>query len=130
MASSFRKTHKFRRYTGGHYDSNGEWNPGSWEEMTILASVQPLGINEATLLRPEGASNLNAVKIYSDMPLHTDKQELEDGTSLVEADKLIWRGKLWKVVTCEAWQNDVINHYRMVAWEVGPYADIDEEVSS
>ena len=121
--SSFRKPQKVRRYTGGYWDDNGEWNAGTYEEITISASVQPLNTQEVaqyTDMMPSGGVNFSAVKIYSNTPLFTDKQALPDGTLLQEADVLVWRNRLWKVVNREDWQSDVINHYRMVAWEIEP----------
>lgn len=123
--SSFRKKQTVRRYTGGFWDDNGEWNVGSYEIINIMASVQPLNGNEMsqyTNMLPDGAVSFSAVKIYSNEPLYTDKQALPDGTPLQEADVLEWRGRLWKVINREDWQSDVINHFRMVAWEVEPDA--------
>ena len=138
MLSSFRKQQTFRRYSGGYYDDNGEWNDGSFEESTFLASVQPLNQSEMSQYvdrMPQGGVVFSAVKIYSDTPLRTEKQELRDGTPFQEADQLVWRGRLWKVIQCEEWQSDVINHYRMVAWEIEPEevdqdADNDQEIPS
>lgn len=118
MISSFRKKQTVRRYSGGHYDDNGEWQKGSYEEISIMASVQPLDQNEQQL--PEGSTAFNAVKIYSNTPLKTDKQALKDGSFLKEGDVLVWRNRLWKIVQCADWQSDVINHFKMIAWEVEP----------
>jgi hypothetical protein len=71
---------------------------------------------------PEGATNYNAVKIYSNTALQVEKQE-QDGNAGQEADVLLWRGKRYKVVNCEEWQSNVISHFRMVAWEVGAYGE-------
>lgn len=128
--SSFRKSQTVRRYTGGFWDDNGEWNAGTYEEITISASVQPLNTQEVaqyTDMMPSGGVNFSAVKIYSNTPLFTDKQALPDGTLLQEADVLVWRDRLWKVVNREDWQSDVINHYRMVAWEIEPGAITEPE---
>lgn len=140
MISSFRKKQTVRRYSGGFYDDNGEWQKGSYEEISIMASVQPLNQNEQQQYvdrMPEGGALYSAVKIYSDTPLLTAKQAQKDGTQLQEADVLVWRGRLWQVIQCEEWQSNVINHFRMVAWEIEPDkpkegkhdAIIDEEIS-
>lgn len=121
--SNFWKSQTVHRYSGGYWDSNGEWNAGSYEEMTIMASVQPLNVQETQQnvdMMPEGGVEYSAVKIYSNTPLYTDKQALPDGTPLQEADVLVWGGRIWKVVNREDWQSGVISHYRMVAWEINP----------
>lgn len=132
--SSFRKPQQILRVSGGHYDEEGMWQPGETvEEFSILASVQPMNLNETqqySQLKPEGATSLKAVKIYSTEPLRAALQERADGTPGVEADILLWRGRRWKVVFCAEWQSDVINHYKMVAWEVEPSADSDAEISA
>lgn len=121
--SSFRSQQTYRRYSGGYWDNNGEWNEGGYEELTFMASVQPLNSQETAQyveMMPDGGVNFSAVKIYSNTPLRVEKQALKDGTPLQEADVLVWRGRLWKVIQCEDWQSNVINHFRMVAWEVEP----------
>lgn len=131
--SSFRKAQTVRRYSGGYWDDNGEWNDGTYEEVTIMASVQPLNVEELAQyakLQPQGTSQFSAVKIYSNTLLGTAKQELPDGTILQEADILLWRGKEWKIVMPEEWQSGVIDHFRMIAWEVEPDAAGSEEISS
>ena len=130
--SSFRKPCTVLRTAGGHYDDDGMWVPGTSEEFQVWASVQPMNEQEVaqyTHLRPEGASQFSAVKIYSSTALQEETQELPDGTPALEADVLLWRGRRWKVVLCADWQNDVINHFKMIAWEVEPDAATDPEVS-
>lgn len=132
MLSSFRRKQTVLRVTGGDYDNDGMWHPGAEEEFSIMASVQPLNQNEKAQYsdqRPAGASNFNAVKIYSDTPLRCKRQALPDGTPMQEADILLWQGRRWQVAQVESWQSGVINHYRMVAWEVEPCETSNEEVS-
>jgi len=128
--SSFRKPQTVKRYSGGYWDDDGEWNDGTFEEITIVASVQPLNVEELkqySSVRPAGASQYSAVKIYSNTLLNVEKK-LPDGT-LQEADVLVWRGREWKVAMLEEWQSDVINHFRMIAWEVDPSVESNTEVS-
>jgi hypothetical protein len=99
------------------------WHDGTSEEMTISASVQPLNADERSqysTLAPEGATEFRAVKIYSNTALRPAKQALPDGTGTEEADIVLWRGRQYKVVLCEEWQSNVINHFRMIAWEIQP----------
>lgn len=133
---SFRKKVTVLRTSGGYYDNDGMWHDGTSEEITIFASVQPLNYDEKaqySTLAPEGATEYRAVKLYSNVALNPAKQEL-NGSTMQEADVVLWRGRQYKVVLCEDWQSDVINHYHMVAWEIEPKEvesdeDNDTEVS-
>ena len=133
---SFRKKITVLRTIGGYFDNDGMWNDGTSEEITIFASVQPLNYDEKaqySTLAPEGATEYSAVKLYSNVALKPAKQAL-DGSTMQEADVVLWRGRQYKVVLCEDWQSDVINHYHMVAWEIEPKEvepdeDNDTEVS-
>lgn len=129
--SSFRQKLTVLRANGGHYDNDGMWQDGSSEELTVYASVQPLNADERSqysTLAPEGAAEYRAVKLYSNVPLKPAKQS-EDGAELSDADIVLWRGRKWRIVLCEDWQSNVINHYHMVAWEVQTYAADDTQVS-
>ena len=122
---SFRTKQTVERVTGGYYDDNGMWHDGEAETIEIIASVQPLNSDERAQyveMLPEGATNYNAVKIYSNTALQVEKQE-QDGNAGQEADILCWRGKKYKIVNCEEWQSNVISHFRMVGWEVGAYGE-------
>lgn len=118
--SSFRKTLTVRRYSSGFYDSDGYWHDGFAHEIQIAASVQPLAAGEAshyTNVQPQGAFTSLMVALYSDEPFLTEKQG-SDADAMQEADVVLWQGRRMKVVHCEPWQNDVINHYRSIAQEI------------
>lgn len=122
---SFRSKQTVERTTGGYIDDDGMWNDGQAETFEIIASVQPLNADEKAQyveMRPEGATNYNAVKIYSNTALQVQKQAQGDIAGQ-EADILLWRGKRYKIINCEEWQSNVISHFRMVGWEVGAYGD-------
>lgn len=129
---SFRTKQTVERITGGYFDDDGMWNTGTAETFEIMASIQPLNGDERaqyTNMLPEGATQYSAIKIYSNTQLQVEAQE-QDGNNGTEADIVLWRNKRYKVVFCEEWQSNVISHFRMIAWEVGAYADSDSEVSS
>ena len=120
MSSSFRKPLTVFRYSGGYYDSDGYWQDGTVEEITIAASVQPLSVGEVknyTNVLPQGAFTFLMVALYSDEPFLPEKQGSES-TAMQKADIVLWRGRRMKIIRCEPWQNDVINHYRSVAQEI------------
>lgn len=118
--SSFRKPLTVLRYSGGYYDTDGYWQEGKAEEITIAASVQPLAAGEAshyTNVQPQGAFTSLMVALYSDEPFVPEKQG-STTDAMQEADIVLWQGRQMKVVHCEPWQNDVINHYRSIAQEI------------
>ena len=118
--SSFRKPLTVLRTTGGYFDDDGYWHDGMTGEITISASVQPLESQAQryyTQMLGEGAFTSLMVALYSDEPLLPEKQA--DGQRpMQEGDIVLWRDRRMKVIQCEPWQNDVINHYRSVAQEI------------
>lgn len=113
-----------------HHKADGTWQDGMWVEGedttdTIIASVQPIGSND--LISPElaGESINNTIKLYSDTPLQTSRQ----GTNQ-NADTVEHMGRLYKVISCAAYQSGIIPHYKMIAREVGAVetaGDTDDE---
>lgn len=126
--SSFRKPLTVLRTSGGYYDTDGYWHDGDVNEITISVSVQPMTAGEAkNYTRPEseGAFTSLLVALYSDVPFLPEKQA-HGGRPAQEADIVFWLGRRLKIIQCEPWQNDVINHYRSVAQEID---EREEEVS-
>ena len=126
--SSFRKPLTVLRYSGGYYDNDGYWNGGTAEEIKISASVQPLSVGEVknyTNVQPQGAFTSLMVALYSDVPFLPEKQASATDV-MQEADIVLWRGKRMKIIRCEPWQNDVINHYRSVAQEIEEREEEDD----
>ena len=120
MGSSFRKPVTVLRHTEGYYDEDGYWRDGEPQELTILASVQPMSAGASahyTQMLGEGAFTSLLVELYSDEPFLFHKQGTE-GRPTQEADVVLWQGRRMKIIQCEPWQNDVIPHYHSVAQEI------------
>ncbi len=120
MGSSFRKPLTVLRMSGGKYDDDGYWQDGTTEEITIRASVQPMSVGAAaryTQMLGEGAFTSLIVDLYSDEPFLPEKQGSSERATQ-EADIVLWQGRRLKIIQCEPWLNDVINHYHSVAQEV------------
>ena len=101
------------------HKADGTWQDGMWVDGedttdTIIASVQPIGSNDLISPEIDGESINNTIKLYSDTPLQTSRQ----GTSQ-NADTVEYMGRLYKVISCAAYQSGIIPHYKMIAREVG-----------
>lgn len=117
---SFRWKQKVLRATGGGIDEDGMVVDPSYNEITIMATVQPLNTHEQsqyTKANPNGEFTANIVKIYSDEPLIPSKQATEQNGNKW-ADIVPWDDKYYKVISCNAYQAKVISHYKSVAQEV------------
>lgn len=111
--SSFRKALQVYRYGNkAVLGEDGRFALPEPEEITVMASVQPLKATEMEAL-PEGRRGARAVKVYTDIELFMPDQIIGQ-----QADKFVWLGKTYEVVGCDAYQCGVINHYRSYAVEV------------
>lgn len=105
----FRKSLAITRYASGSY-VDGIWNDGNYSTLSIKASVQPLKPFEMQSL-PEGRRSGKAVKLYS-------KTKLFSANESTNADKFVWNGTPFEVVSCDWYQSSVISHFLAYAVEV------------
>lgn len=96
--------------TTGQY-VNGRWVPGTTgttqePDFTIRTSVQPARGKELEVL-PEGLRTSEVYKIYPEIELRAVDQHSQE-----EADIVVYNGNEYKVQHLEAWQNNLINHYK------------------
>ena len=113
-----------------HHKADGTWQDGVWVEGedttdTFIASAQPA--NNMDIISPElaGESINNTIKLYSDTPLQTSRQGTNQNADIVEH-----MGRLYKVISCAAYQSGIIPHYKMIAREVDAIetaGDTDDE---
>jgi len=123
--SSFRKPQTIRRKSGGYVNDDGYFEPGKYEEIIIQASVQPLNHSEKeqyTKMNPQGGRQGNIVKFYTKSELFPTRQAT-NSIPAREGDVLLWQGKTWRCIDCDAFQSGVISHYR------GIFQEIDEDIS-
>ena len=117
----FRWKQKVLRAAGaGGIDDDGMAVEPHYEEITIMATVQPLNMFEErqyTKANSNGEFTAGIVKIYSDEPLIPSKQANTD-TENKWADIIPWQDKHYKVISCSAYQARVISHYKSIAQEV------------
>lgn len=111
--SSFRKQLMITRCDGvPKLQSNGKYTSPNTISVTVNASVQPLKASEMDAL-PQSRRNCRAVKVYSDKELIIAHQKTGQ-----QADRFVWLGVTYEVVASDAYQCDVIPHYRAYAVEV------------
>ena len=125
--SSFRSVHTIRRKITGAVDDNGYYQAGNYFKLPIQASVQPVNLQEYTAYEPQGGRTADLVKVYTDVELYPIRQEMTENR---EADVLEWHGRLWRCIRCEAWQSNVISHYKAIFREIDSDDESDEEVST
>ena len=114
---SFRKQVKVLRQSPGTYGDDGRYTRGTSSEMTIMASVQPLGSQERYIVGQEGGRSVAHVKVYTNVYLRPQRAS-EAGTDGLDADIIEWQGRRFMVIQCDAYQSGVISHYRAYAKEV------------
>lgn len=113
----FRQLVRVIRREGGFVDDTGVYKPGDAEELEIKASIQPLNLQEYTFFAAEGGRNASYIKMYSDTPLRPVKEAYGESDEQT-ADIVQWQGRQFEVIQCDAWQNRVINHYKIIAKEI------------
>lgn len=110
---SFRRKLTIYRYEGKPVlQDNGRYTMPEQIEVSVMVSVQPLKATEMEAL-PEGRRSARAVKIYSSVELFMADQKYGQ-----QADQFDWLGRRYEVVASDAYQCNVINHYRAYAVEV------------
>lgn len=108
--SIMRETITVYRKSGGYYDENDRWVDGTEEAYTHnYTSVQPTSARDLQML-PEGERIEGAVKIYD-----VERLYAQDTGSGNEADIVEHNGKFYKVVTVDAWQQGILDHYKAYA---------------
>lgn len=110
--SSFRKLVIVKRKNPGNYNSDGIWVEGDESTIPVRMSIQPLRLEEMDAL-PEGRRSSKAMKIFADAELLCAEQ-----SETQNADILIWQGKQWEVVACDAYQMGILPHFKALAVEV------------
>lgn len=99
-----------RRMSPGEY-TGGFWVEGADTTMTLTASVHPLTPEEMALL-PEGRRNGKTFTVF------TSEQLFPAIRGAANADQVTYAGTVFEVMSCAAWQNGVISHYKSVIAEM------------
>lgn len=119
---SFRKSFTVLRETPGGY-VQGLFVPGPRSTLTIEASIQP-ATGEDMITAPEGRRLQDMVKAYTS----SDLLQGEEATGQ-QPDIIVWRGYGYEVVSIEARQMGVIDHYKVFASRRMPVPDVSAWVA-
>ena len=106
--SSFRQAHTlYRLSTGGYVDGN--WVEAGETEIPITASIQP-ATGKDMLNVEEGRRAGGVFAVFTDTAIQTAVA----GAAPTKADQLLIGGVRHEAIHVEPWQNNVINHYRVL----------------
>lgn len=86
-----------RTDSGSYSDETGKWEPGTQEDITVVAIIQPLGGKEIARL-PEADRTRERLRCFSDTELRTHTQD-----SGAKADFVTYNGKIYQVESVEPW---------------------------
>ncbi len=110
---ALRKNLTVRRPAAGSY-VNGRWvEAGQPTELTVKASVQPASTEELETL-PEARRTQGVYKLYSS----TRFQSVQENAN--NPDIVVIDNDDYEVMSCQPWQNNLINHYKALAARVQP----------
>lgn len=112
--SSFRRKIKIHRMSGGEL-RRGRWTGQTATPGEIMASVQPATVKDLQALE-EGRRFRASWVLFTDTKLNT----IEAGQN---PDRVVLNGDECEVVTCDPWQNDVINHFRILVQKMPATAE-------
>lgn len=109
---SFRLPKDVLREANGVY-TNGIWVPGARSVTTTMASSQPVVIGQDMQALPEGRHLSDFAKFYS-----ADKLKLTADGEGVQPDVIVHQGYCYELVSIEANQSNVLNHYKYIGVKV------------
>jgi len=109
---SFRLTKDILREASGVY-MNGVWVPGARSALTTMASAQPVVIGQDMQALPEGRHLSDFAKFYS-----VDRLQMTADGEGVQPDIIVHQGYGYEMVSIEANQSNVLNHFKYVGVKV------------
>jgi hypothetical protein len=114
--SSFAKPYTVKRQNGSLV--NGTWVATAPDDVAIMASVQPATARDMQNL-PQGRRTNGAYVLYSDTEMLTTIAGDNDlGLDPRKADRITLFGEVFETMIVDPWQNDVLNHYRVLVAKV------------
>jgi hypothetical protein len=109
---SFRLPKDVLREASGVY-TNGVWVPGARSALTTMTSAQPVVIGQDMQALPEGRHLSDFAKFYS-----ADRLQMTADGEGVQPDIIVHQGYGYEMVSIEANQSNVLNHFKYVGVKV------------
>lgn len=116
LISRFGDNHTFQRNTVPQTTLKGAPVPPVYEEMTMLASIQPMRPKEIIEENIGAERTSQAIKIYTATELKVD-----DTVQGLKADIVNYQGKQYEVRQVDPWlenQMNLTNYYKAIAFKV------------
>lgn len=104
-----RKQLTVKRQDGNGSYVNGIYLPPAEIQLTITASVQPLSKDDTFVYADKYKRNTTKYKLYTETKLLK-----EDEANLQSNDVVVIDGKDFEVLDVLEWQNNLINHYKVM----------------
>jgi len=105
----FNNNYKYKRKSSGYIDAKGNYVEGSFFEYDFVGNIQIMSGKDMQLL-PEGRRETESIKIFSGIRLNT-----VDVKNKTNPDIVIFNGEEYEVISSSPYQNNLINHYEMIA---------------
>lgn len=121
--SGFRTLRTLLREAVGTYNA-GQWVPGARSTTTTLASVQPVTMGRDMRALPEGRRLSDFVKLYT-----YDRLKVTEECAGVQPDILIHDGFGYELVSVEANQSGLLNHYKYIAVKIFKFTSVADWTS-
>jgi hypothetical protein len=102
---NFRKPYTVKRMSGGTR-VEGKWIPGTYSDITVTMSVQPVIGRELESINI-GRQNLGKVKCYTD-----DELQISEPKKDYTGDIVIFQGDWYEIIARQPWQSGLINHFK------------------
>lgn len=118
LKPQFLLTHKIPitliRRSAGHRE-DGDWIPGTEEQIVIQVNIQPLKSYEIQMM-PESDRTRAWFKFYSADYART----LKEGDGGWSADEFIWKDDLYKIMKVDDWTNamGILEHVKCYCYRV------------
>ena len=97
----------------GVFNSRGIWVESDGTPFVTLASKQPLSGRDMEML-PEGRYTSETFRLYADIRLHAVDTLNVKNPDIVVLGLDVENDDRFEVITVFPWQNNVINHYKMI----------------
>lgn len=104
---------KVLRHVGGYYDEDGMWVGGQYQEVSVIANVQPANRWNVQQQLKEGDRQKDSILVlcYDNLVKADDRADPSGNPQVkTKADIVVWKDKYYEVKTAEPYEMGVLNH--------------------